>query len=212
MKLILDTAGRLFLEKGYDSTSLQDIMNETGLSKGAIYHHFSSKEEILARIGRRIGAENAARLGAIRDDQDLNGQEKLREIFRSAILHPNQEEILHLVPCLLDNPRLLALHIRELFELTGPDYIQPILEEGMADGSIRAQNPKELAEMILLMTDVWLNPLVRSTTPEETRKRCQVFRTLMEGMGLEVLDDEVLEAFVSYSEILYRAARESEQG
>ncbi len=47
VKLILDVATYLFVEKGYDATSLQDIINETHLSKGAIYHHFSSKEEIL---------------------------------------------------------------------------------------------------------------------------------------------------------------------
>ena len=45
---ILDVASRLFLEKGYEHTSIQDIINNLGgLSKGAIYHHFKSKEEIL---------------------------------------------------------------------------------------------------------------------------------------------------------------------
>ena len=39
---ILTTASKLFLEKGYEKTSLQDISRETGLSKGAIYQHFSS--------------------------------------------------------------------------------------------------------------------------------------------------------------------------
>ena len=42
VQLILDTAARLFMEKGYDGTSLQDILEETHLSKGAIYHHFNS--------------------------------------------------------------------------------------------------------------------------------------------------------------------------
>ena len=43
---ILDVAERLFIEKGYDRASLQDIITATGLSKGAIYHHFTSKEDI----------------------------------------------------------------------------------------------------------------------------------------------------------------------
>ena len=47
---ILSAAARLFLEKGYDRTSLQDIIQQTGLSKGAIYHHFSSKEAIFEAI------------------------------------------------------------------------------------------------------------------------------------------------------------------
>ena len=56
------------MEKGYDATSLQDIISETKLSKGAIYHHFSSKEEIFEAIFRRIGEQNTAALAKVRDD------------------------------------------------------------------------------------------------------------------------------------------------
>ena len=86
VKLILDAASELFIKKGYDGTSLQDIINKTKLSKGAIYHHFSSKEEIFERICGRIGEENSARLAAIRDDKNLSGREKLKAIFRSSLL------------------------------------------------------------------------------------------------------------------------------
>ena len=45
---ILEVSQRLFMEKGYDNTTIQDIVNELGgLTKGAIYHHFKSKEEII---------------------------------------------------------------------------------------------------------------------------------------------------------------------
>ena len=109
VKLILDAASKLFVEKGYDGTSLQDIINETKLSKGAIYHHFSSKEEIFERICGQIGEANSARLAGIRDDKHLNGREKLKEIFRSSLLHPNQETVLRIIPYLLDNPRFWRL-------------------------------------------------------------------------------------------------------
>ena len=59
VKLILDVSTKMFCEKGYDNTSLQDIINETKLSKGAIYHHFDSKEDILKAIFQRIGNENS---------------------------------------------------------------------------------------------------------------------------------------------------------
>ena len=39
---ILTEAARLFLQKGFEKTSMQDVMDATGLSKGAIYHHFAS--------------------------------------------------------------------------------------------------------------------------------------------------------------------------
>ena len=51
---ILDTAEQLFIEKGYDHASLQDIIETTGLSKGAIYHHFASKEDMFYAVCDRI--------------------------------------------------------------------------------------------------------------------------------------------------------------
>ena len=48
---ILDVSMRLFLEKGFENTSMQDIVDGLGgLSKGAIYHHFKSKEDILGAV------------------------------------------------------------------------------------------------------------------------------------------------------------------
>jgi AcrR family transcriptional regulator len=47
---ILKTALLLFLEKGYKDVSYQDLVKKTGLSKGAIYHYFASKEELLNAV------------------------------------------------------------------------------------------------------------------------------------------------------------------
>ena len=65
---ILNAAAALFAEKGYAHTTLQDIIDATGLSKGAVYHHFQSKEEIAARVGDRLGTQVTGELARIRDD------------------------------------------------------------------------------------------------------------------------------------------------
>ncbi|GAB2550578.1 TetR/AcrR family transcriptional regulator [Gracilibacillus alcaliphilus] len=44
---IITTAVQLFMEKGFEKTSMRDIANTLGISKGGIYHHFKSKEEII---------------------------------------------------------------------------------------------------------------------------------------------------------------------
>ena len=52
---ILEVSQRLFLEKGYDNTTIQDIVNGLGgLTKGAIYHHFKSKEEIMDALSEKM--------------------------------------------------------------------------------------------------------------------------------------------------------------
>ena len=49
-QMILETAERLFYEKGYEATSVQDILDALKLSKGGFYHHFESKLSLLEAI------------------------------------------------------------------------------------------------------------------------------------------------------------------
>ena len=197
VKLILDVSTILFSEKGYDDTSLQDIINETKLSKGAIYHHFGSKEDILKAIFHRLGNENAEIFAKIRDDSRLSGIEKLRQIFQTAVFHSNQSVLLTVSPCLLNNPRFLAMQIEQIYELIAPQFVEPILTEGVKDGSINIENPHEIAEAIMILTNVWLNPLVKMTDTEGMKKRCDTFNTLLKGLGIDgLLDNQTISAFV----------------
>ncbi|HWI49607.1 MAG TPA: helix-turn-helix domain-containing protein, partial [Rummeliibacillus sp.] len=50
LEQILFVSTKLFEEKGYEKTSIQDIIDGLGMSKGAIYHHFKSKEDILNAV------------------------------------------------------------------------------------------------------------------------------------------------------------------
>ena len=52
---ILNTALALFSQRGYLGTSMSDIANELGMTKGALYKHYTSKQEILDRITARMG-------------------------------------------------------------------------------------------------------------------------------------------------------------
>ena len=78
VNLILDVAFRLFMEKGYEHTSIQDIIDHLGsLSKGAIYHHFKSKEDILEAVTNRMTEESNRLLAVIRDRTDLRNCRKI---------------------------------------------------------------------------------------------------------------------------------------
>ncbi len=58
-QLILDTAARLLRQEGYAATSLRDIAAECGMKAGSLYHHFSSKDELIGEV-LRIGVERVA--------------------------------------------------------------------------------------------------------------------------------------------------------
>jgi AcrR family transcriptional regulator len=199
VQLILDTATRLFLQKGYDETTLQDIIDATKLSKGAIYHHFASKEAILIAVVDRMGDFNSAVLAEIRDRKGLTGAEKLRELFRTSMTLSFQGKILHMLPFLIENPKFMALQMQSILGEAAPDYILPILKEGIADGSIRADYPEQLAEVLLLMTDLWLHPIFRPSTPEQVRARCAFFNQFTRQYGFELLDEDLIEAMAEFS-------------
>lgn len=191
---ILDVASRLFLEKGYEHTSIQDIINNLGgLSKGAIYHHFKSKEDILIAVTDRMTMESNQGLAKIRDASAMNGKEKLQEIFKASINRPVQNDIFTVAPDFQNNPRLLDSLLRETVEVVAPYYILPIIKEGIEDGSIQTEFPEQLAELIILAANIWMNPMVFDSSPEESYAKFMVFRQMMQGFGLDIVDEEMVQ-------------------
>lgn len=192
--LILDVAFRLFMEKGYEHTSIQDIIDHLGgLSKGAIYHHFKSKEDILVAVTDRITAESNQMLTDIRDRTDLSGEEKLKTIFKASICRPVQNDIFTVAPDFHNNPKLLFSLLHDAIEEVAPNYILPIIQQGISDGSIKTDYPEQLAELIILLANVWMNPMIFDSSVEESYRKFMVFDQMLHGFGLDLIDDEMLE-------------------
>lgn len=194
VQLILAVAFRLFMEKGYEHTSIQDIIGQLGgLSKGAIYHHFKSKEDILIAVTDQMTAESNQMLALIRDRADLNGREKLKAIFKESISRPVQNDIFTVAPDFHNNPKLLFSLLHDTMDNAVPNYILPIIRQGISDGSIETDYPEQLAELILLAANVWMNPMIFDSTEEESWRKFMVFRRMLQGFGLDIVDDEILE-------------------
>lgn len=205
VNLILDVAFRLFMEKGFEHTSIQDIIdNLGGLSKGAIYYHFKSKEEILIAVTDRMTAESNRMLAAIRDRTDLNGEEKLKAIFKESIQRPVQNDIFTVAPDFHNNPKLLFSLLHDTIEGVAPNYIVPIIEQGIADGSIQTGYPEQLAELILLAANVWMNPMIFDSSVEESYRKFIVFSQMLQGFGLDIMDQEMLDRLQELASIYQR--------
>ena len=199
---ILDTAEGLFIVKGYDHASLQDIIRATGLSKGAIYHHFASKEDIFFAVCDRIGQRNSQVLSKVRDDPELNGLEKLRTMFKVSLQPERQAKMFCMMPYLIDNAKFLVSELRSIFAEVVPDFVEPVIRQGMADGSIQTDRPRALAEVMILLADGWINPIVQPTTPEEIQDRCAVYNELFRSFGIDgLIDEEIVDTLVRYAEM-----------
>src|SRR3981081_1255258 len=69
---ILDTAARLFREKGFDGIGVADLMQGAGLTHGVFYGQFASKEDLAAQACERALAQSAAKLERVIGDQPKN--------------------------------------------------------------------------------------------------------------------------------------------
>lgn len=196
VNLILDTATRLFVQKGYERTSIQDIINNLdGLSKGAIYHHFKSKEEILIAVTNKMTEESNRMLFEIRNNPNMTGKEKLKKLLEDSVNRPVHDEIFSAAPNIKSSPALVSSILMESVETVAPEYVLPIIKQGIGDGSIQTEYPEELAELIMLVGNVWLDPMVFDDDPEKIYKKCVMYDKMLRGFGLDIIDESIFERF-----------------
>lgn len=187
---ILDVSQRLFLEKGYENTTIQDIVDELGgLTKGAVYHHFKSKEEIMDAVGDRMFFSNNP-FEAVRGRTDLNGLQKLREAVR---LNQSDQERVRLtaqsIP-IAKSPRLLQEMIVSNRKVLTPYFLE-LIEEGNRDGSMHTDYPREIAELLPLLTSLWLLPSVYPASREQMKRKFLFLGEMLEKMGVPLMDDGI---------------------
>jgi AcrR family transcriptional regulator len=149
---ILSAAYKLFARDGYEATTVNAIIDELGLSKGAFYHHFASKEEVLQALARQMTEAMQARLLPLVSRRDLTALEKLNLVFGMGTQfkreHVAMVRGLADLYCRDENLRLRARLTAEALTIVGPLYAR-ILDEGKRDGSFAIDDPVETARLIL---------------------------------------------------------------
>lgn len=189
---ILDAAQRLFLEKGYDNTTIQDIVDELGgLTKGAVYHHFKSKEEIMDAVGDRMFFANNP-FEAVKKRSDLSGLDKLREVIRLNNADEQRTELtLQSVP-VAKNPRLLAEMLISNRKVLTPCF-RELIDEGLADGSICTEYPREISELLPMLTSLWLLPSIYPASKAEQRRKFDFIFAMLDKFGIPLYDESMRE-------------------
>ena len=188
---ILDAAQRLFLEKGYEATTIQDIVDELGgMTKCAVYHNFKSKADIMNALGDRMFLESDPFL-TVEGRKDMNGLEKMREVVRLHQADAEQQKFSREAMPILKNPRVLSEMLETNRRELTPRFLK-LIEEGRRDGSITTEYGPELAELIPLLTSLWLAPGVYPATPEGMLRKFRVIGEVLSALGLPVIDEEML--------------------
>lgn len=201
---IIAAAAKLFMEKGYENTSINDIIRELGgLTKGAIYHHFKSKEEIYDAVLYQITASNDDAAVEIMARDDLNGREKLKAVLSNSLHYAMQEDYASIVPDYSKNPKLLYQMLLEIKNEISPLFILPIIEEGVRDGSIETDAPGELSELLAFILNFWMNPFLFHSSRQETIRKCQIFSKMLQTFHLDIVDEQILRQMSDLAEVAY---------
>lgn len=193
---ILDVSLKLFLEKGYEETTVLDIIhNMGGMTRGAFYHHFKSKEEVFDRLSDKLFSDNNPFDEAKKQD-NLTGLEKLKyALQRASTVDSESQQLSISVMQLLDSPAFLKKLIIDTNRDTLVPICQEIIKEGIIDGSISAQNAKMTAEIFVYSVNFWTIPTIFPITEEEAWDKIKMLKTILDSIGLPVLDDDYLKQF-----------------
>jgi len=168
---IIDTAVRIFHEKGYRAATLDDVAKDLGITKAALYHYVASKEELLSIIyiqALESFFETAYQIG----EQRLPPPEKLRVLIRH-----------HIKNIIVENLAMFAVFFSEENQLPEKDFqkirrekrkytrvVEAIIEAGIAQGYFRETDTKLQAFAIIGMCNwlyKWYKPAEGSQGPDD---------------------------------------------
>ena len=170
---ILDVAEELFAEKGFDNASTNDIIKRIGIARGTLYHHFSSKEEILDALVDRMTNEGIARFRAIIKERKVPLLERLSAAMISLRIESRAGfEVLEQI----HKPQNALLHQKmqdKLLKGVVP-FIAELIKEGNEEGLFHSKYPMEAAEMIMLYSGTAFDDL-NELTPKETERKSKAF-------------------------------------
>lgn len=144
---LIDAASRLFATRGYEATSLDDVVAAAGVTKGALYHHFASKRDLLRAVfedkEKQLARACHAAYAAAGDPWD--GFHAGCRAFLEATLDPGIQRI-----CLLDAPAVLGWEaVREIEAEYSLAMIENGLREAIEGGRIGARPTGPLAHMLM---------------------------------------------------------------
>lgn len=162
---ILDAAEELFVTKGFDKTSTNDILERVGIARGTLYYHFKSKEEILNAMIERISAGLVARAGEIAGQKDVPVLERMTGMMLSLNV---DNELGNEIMAQVHKPQNALLHqkMREGLLAGITPLFAGLIEEGIAQGLCHTDYPAEAAEMLLLYSYIAFDALAEDSRSE----------------------------------------------
>src|SRR2546423_1136613 len=144
---LIAAARPLFAERGYSGVGTEEIVRAAGVTRGALYHHFSGKEDLFAAVYEQVEADLVAEIGqmATGASDPLEVLHRGAAMFLEACRRPEVQRI-----TLIDAPSVLGWERwREIGVRYGFGLIEEVLKAGMEQGVIERQPVRPLTHLLL---------------------------------------------------------------
>jgi AcrR family transcriptional regulator len=167
---ILDAAQRLVYTKGYDQVSIQDIITEVNISKGAFYHYFDSKQALLEALIERLANQVESLLIPIVQDAQLPATQKLQRFFdvASRWKTDQKEYLLSLVNVwYADENAILRQKVQAAVIPQVAPLITTIICQGVREGVFHTAYPDQISEIIFSLLQSFGDTLIPLITQPE---------------------------------------------
>jgi AcrR family transcriptional regulator len=149
---ILASATKMVYTKGFDQMTIQDILDDLGISKGAFYHYFDSKQDLLTAMIDGMTEQAVQVLTPLIEDPTLNAVEKMRRYFAQASNWKlsQKEYFLSLLRIWFDDDNIIMRNKvqRATISLIGP-MVAAIIRQGIREGTMNTAYPDKAGEIIV---------------------------------------------------------------
>lgn len=176
---ILDAAELLFIGKGYEKATVNDILEKVEIGKGTFYHYFKSKEEVMNAVIARMVELVVTKAKTIADDPALDAHGKLKQIIISLNLTENPKrgmiEELHQN----SNAQMHQKGICDTIRAVAP-ILADVIIQGVKEGVYRVEYPLETIEFLLAANQLIFDEGIMKWTPKELWSRAKAFVYLTE--------------------------------
>lgn len=150
----VDVARRLIQTKGYERTSIQDVLDALDASRGAFYHYFDSKGALLEAVLDRMVDEAMERIAPVMDDPDIPAPEKLRLVFSGIAAYKADQRDLALAILevwLSDQNAIVRERLRRRQAMALAAILDRIVAQGIREGAFHVETPDHVGPVLVAL-------------------------------------------------------------
>ena len=193
---ILDTAERLFHTKGYEKTTINDILKEVNIAKGTFYYYFKSKEEVMDALIERVSLIAMEKVQKVAETEGMDPQEKMLHMFLAMRMEgPGEEQMLDD----LHRPENALMHQKSLnyIVVNIAPLLAQVVKQGVDQGIWKCPYPLEYMKIFLAASTTLMDDGIFEQDEKSQMEILTALLSLLETM-LQVPEGSILSVAAQY--------------